>query len=331
MKPIITSVVGYGFSGKVFQCPFIDSSPYFKLHSVVKRTGKEPLDDYPNIQLYRSIDEMLTIDEIELVVIATPVHNHYEHALKALEHQKHVLVEKPFTVTKKEAIHLIKKAKEVNRVITVYQNRRFDSDYLTIKELLKDDITVFEMNATWEKNGLFIKDKWKEKGLDGGNLVYDLGSHFLDQTFELFGYPKSYNYTVDTIRPNSNIIDYFTIQLKYDHMIVNLKSSLHNAKSGVRYKLHTNKGSYYFYNMDLQESQLLNGMSPLDHDYGDNQLFDFFDFEGNTVSKHMIKGNYLDFFHSLYKSIREGKELIVSNESSIKLIEFLEEISKKTK
>ena len=270
MSKIKTGVVGYGFSGRIFQCPFVDAHDGFELTGVVQRHGDEAIIDYPDIQLYRSLDGMLENDDIELVIVATPAHLHFQHAMKALEANKHVLIEKPFATTKEEAEKLVEKAKEMNKVVTVYQNRRFDGDFLTIKKLINEGASIYEYEATWDRTVLNFDDsQWQEQGHLGSDLLFDLGTHFLDQALTLFGEPITVHSKVKTIRPNSKIDDYFSIELEYSDKVVRLKSCMHASKEDVRYKIHTDKGTYYFYNMDLQEEQLLSGIRPLDQNYGD--------------------------------------------------------------
>ncbi len=328
MKKIKIGVLGYGFSGRIFQCPFIDAHDAFELHAVVERHGSQAKKDYPQIQLYKSYEEMLNDDEIELIIISTPAHLHYEHALQALKADKHVLIEKPFATTQKEAKQLIKKAKSINKVVTVYQNRRFDGDYLTIKKLLADDIVLYEYEATWDRSVLNIDSTdWHEQGYPGSDLLYDLGTHFLDQALDLFGYPESLYGITKSLRPNSKITDFFSMELEYPDKMVRLKSCLHASKEDVRYKLHTNKGTFYFYKMDAQEDQLLAGIRPLDDNYGDTSTYDFFDLEGNKTTHKKLPGNYLKYFDQLADAIRNNGELPVSHEDALTVITFLERIS----
>ncbi len=325
---IKTGVVGYGFSGRIFQCPFIDAHKRFDLSAIVQRTGNESRNDYPNAKIYTDYSDLLFDQDIELVVIATPAHLHFEHAMKALAAKKHVLIEKPFATTREEALQLVKKAKEVKRIVTVYQNRRFDSDFLTMKKLIDDGVRIYEYEATWDRFVPNIdEDNWHEQGYKGSDLLFDLGTHFLDQAIALFGEPKNIFGTAKTLRPNSKIHDYFSIQLEYTDKIVRLKSCMHATHEDVKYKLHTSKGTYYFYKMDLQEEQLIAGLRPLDTKYGDSSNYDIFDLQGNKSSEQVIKGNYLMFFTVLAEAIRDGKKLPVSNEDAVRVITYLEQIS----
>lgn len=328
MKAIKTGILSYGFSGRIFQSTFIHSNDKFELTAITQRHGNSAKEDYPYITLYRDYDDMLQNDEIELIIISTPAHLHFEHALKAIKAGKHVLVEKPFSATLKEAKTLIDTAKEYNVLVTAYQNRRFDGDFLTIKKLIDDGIKIFEYEATWDRGEFDIDPSdWHEQGFKGSDLLYDLGPHLLDQALNLFGLPISYQGLSKKLRPGSKIIDYFTLTLNYEDKVVRLKSCMHASKEDVRYKLHTNKGTYYFYNMDLQEEQLLSGIRPLHKEYGDTSNYDLFKLDGTKTSHQVIKGNYTYFFDKLADAVRNNGELPVPSEDILKVIEILESIS----
>lgn len=324
---IKTGVVGYGFSGRVFQCPFIEAHGDFELVGVVERHRSDSKKDYPDITLYRSLEEMLLNDSLDLVVIATPAHMHFEHAMKALEAKKHVLIEKPFAATKEEARLLIEKAKEVSKVVTVYQNRRFDSDFLTIKEILSSDIQLYEFEAIWDRVKLTVDENdWHEQGHIGSDNLFDLGTHFLDQAIHLFGKPNNFYGLTKSLRKGSKIADYFSMELDYEDKVVRLKSCLHATKPGVRYKLHTSKGTYYFYKMDEQENQLLSGLRPLDSEYGDKEGYDFFGLDGKVIRKPVIQGSYMMYFDMLSEAINHGGKYPVSTDDALLVIELLDDV-----
>ena len=152
---------------------------------------------------------------------------------------------------------------------------------------------------------------------------FDLGSHFVDQVLTLFGEPEGYHGTVKTIRQNGKIADYFSIEFAYSDKIVRVKSCMHAAKSDVRYKIHTDRGTYYFYEMGEQEHQLIAGMTPGDPEYGDNAMYDLFDNEGKKTSHQVVKGNYLMYFTMLADAIRNGGKPPVSTTEAIRLIKYL--------
>lgn len=327
MNKIKTGVLSYGFSGKIFQSPFIEAHDDFELTAIAQRHGDSALKDYPNIILYRSYEELLADDSIELIIVSTPAHLHFEHGKMALEHGKHVVIEKPFAATYDEAVALQKLAEEKGKVVCAYQNRRYDGDFLTIQGIVNDpNVKIYEYEAVWDRFVPEIKEDWHEAGYLGADLLFDIGPHFLDQALVLFGEPKVIHGTAKRLRENSKVIDYFSIELNYLDKIVRLKSTLIAANPDIRYKIHTNKGTYQFYKMGEQEEQLIAGMKPNDPDYGDNAYYDLYDFKGNKTSHQVVKGNYMGYFSQLAKAIRSGEQPPVVTEESVKLISRLEAI-----
>lgn len=325
MKQIKTGVLGYGFSGKVFQCPFIEANEAFELTAVVQRHGETAKEDYPKILLYRDYKDMLGNPEIELIVVSTPAHLHFEHAMLALNHHKHVLIEKPFAATYKEAQQLVALAEEKGLVVCAYQNRRYDGDFLTVKALLEDPtVRLYEFEAVWDRFVPKIMKDWHEAGFKGADLLFDLGPHYLDQALALFGVPESWHGTAKKLREGSEIIDYFAIELNYPESVIHLKSTLIAAKPDIRYKVHTNKGTYHFYEMGEQEHQLIGGMKPDDPAYGDNAFYDFYDYEGVKTSHQVVKGSYMAFFTKLAEAIRYGSPPPVTTEATLRVIRMLE-------
>lgn len=328
MKPIVTGVVGYGFSGRIFHCPFVDAHELFELKAVVSRSSDEPLKKYPYIDLLRDYETLLNDTEIELVIITTPSHLHFEHAKMALNKGKHVLVEKPYTSTYAEAIELNSLADEKGLFISAYQNRRYDGDFLTLKKLKEDGLLdkIYDISFTWDRYKMVDKINWKESGQEGSNLVYDLGSHLLDQILTLFGEPIDTYSKSKIIRENSRIKDWFMVVLDYGEFVLRLKSTLAGIAKEPRYSIQTNKGAFVFKEMGEQEHQLLAGMSPLDVNYGDNAMYDLVDLEGNISKKQVIKGNYLMYYTQMFNAIRKGATPEVTKEEAALLIKYLEKI-----
>jgi len=330
MKKIKTGVLSYGFSGQVFQCPFIEAHEAFDLVAVVERHGEKSQKDYPASKLYRSYELMLEDESLELVVVSTPSHLHFKHACMALEAGKHVLIEKPFAATYEEAKSLKTLAEEKGKIVTVYQNRRYDGDFLTIQKIEADPtIQIYEYEAVWDRCKVVNQKDWHEEGHSGADLLFDIGPHFLDQALSLFGEPEHWHGTTRKLRANSQIIDYFSIELNYKDKVVRLKSTLSAAKFDIRYKIHTNKGTYYFYKMGEQEHQLKAGMKPNNSAYGDTAFYDLYTYTGEKESHPVIKGSYMAYFTQLAKAIREGAKAPVSLEDAVRVIRYLDAIRKK--
>ncbi|RYF51377.1 MAG: oxidoreductase, partial [Cytophagaceae bacterium] len=193
MKTIKTALLSYGMSGKVFHAPFLTLHPGFTLTGAWERSKHLIQADYPEVKSYASIDELLA-DDVELVVVNTPVDTHYEYAKKVLEAGKHALVEKAFTTTAAEAEALGKLAKEKGLTLTVYQNRRWDSDLKTVKSVLEEGVlgAIVEAEIRFDRYNPILSPKaWKEGANAGAGVLKDLGPHIIDQALYLFGYPEA--------------------------------------------------------------------------------------------------------------------------------------------
>lgn len=328
MKPIVTGVLGYGFSGTVFHCPFIHAHEDFKLKSIVQRKGDKALQDYPYINLVRDYQELLNDDEIELVVITTPTHLHFEQAKMALEKNKNVLVEKPYVSSHEEALELNRIADEKGLFIAAYQNRRYDGDFLTISELKEQGALdkIYELSMTWDFDYPVKDEKWREEGHKGVNFAFDLGAHFIDQALQLFGEPEDLYSITKKVRKGSKVIDWFEVLFDYGDFVARIKSSCASIFPEPRYTIHTDKGVYQFHEMGEQEPQLLQGMKPSDPDYGDNSLYDYHKPDGTMEKKRVIKGNYLMYYTQLAKAIRGEAKAEVTKEDALLLTKYLEKI-----
>ena len=188
--PINTALCSFGMSGLVFHSPFLTINPHFNLYAVWERTKNLAEEKYPFVKTYRTLEAMLADELVELVIVNTPNYTHYEYAKKSLEAGKHVIVEKPFTIDVAQANDLIEIAKKQNKILSVYQNRRYDSDYKTIKNVVSEnllgELVEVEMHFDRFREELSPK-KHKETPSPGAGVLYDLGSHLIDQALQLFG------------------------------------------------------------------------------------------------------------------------------------------------
>lgn len=216
MDKIRTGLAAYGMSGRVFHAPFISTNPHFELTAVTERSKELSREKYPDACIVRSFEELIGLEGLDLVVINTPDSTHYEYARRALEAGKHVVVEKPFTTTVAEAEELVALAASRGLTLSVYQNRRWDGDFLTVKEILSKGLLghLVEFESTFPRYRNFIKpNTWKETGQDGGGLTYNLGAHVIDQAVQLFGMPEAVFADIATLRKDSKVDDYFIIHL----------------------------------------------------------------------------------------------------------------------
>ncbi len=333
MIPINTGLCSFGMSGWVFHAPFITVNPGFNLSAVWERTKNLAQEKYPSIKTYRKLEDMLADDSIELVIVNTPNVTHYEYAKKALEAGKHVVVEKPFTVTVKEGIELIELAKKQNRKLSCYQNRRYDSDYKTIKKVLQQnilgDLVEVEIHFDRFKEELSPKVHKEIPGRGTGSL-YDLGSHLIDQALQLFGMPQKIFADIQSMRPISQVDDYFELLLYYKKLRVRLKSSYVVREALPGYIFHGLKGSFIKPKTDVQETLLQAGETPDRSDWGtepESEMGLVHTEKGGEEIREYIKserGNYNDYYHGIYEAIRNNKPVPVDPEDALNVIKIIE-------
>jgi scyllo-inositol 2-dehydrogenase (NADP+) len=332
MKPISTAVLSYGMSGRVFHCPLLTTHAGFSLEAVVMRKP-QVLDRYPNTKVYATIDAVLQLPAIELVVVNLPNEFHFAIASAALKAGKHVVLEKPFTVTSAEAKELITLAKSTDKLLTVFQNRRWDGDFLTVQKVVKENRVgrIVEFEAHYDRFRNYIQEgTWKEEQGPGSGILYNLGSHMIDQAVSLFGKPKFVDARVGIQRTNGKVDDFYDIRMEYVDMMVILKSSYLVREPGPRYVMHGEHGSFVKYGLDPQEQALNEGKIPGSPGWGTepeefwgklNTEFDGGHYNGPLET---IPGNYLAFYDSVHKSIRDGAKPAVAPEPALLCIQIIE-------
>lgn len=309
-------LIGFGLSGRYFHAPFLAVNPRFRLKKVVERSKNEAQEFDESIENARSVDELLSDASIDLVFICTPNDTHFQYAMDALENGKHLVIEKPFANSETEARELFEVAKRNGLIATAYQNRRWDSDFLTLQKLIQEGKLgdVVEYESRYDRfRPIVLTDTWKEKQAEGSGNVYNLGPHLLDQAFVLFGTPQTVTATIRSVRENSDVDDYFSIQLGYEDKIVIVKSSLMVYENSLRYAIHGTKGTFIKRGLDVQEETLRQNVLPDAEPWGmepQNRWGTLFsdDFTGIIQSE---AGNYMGFYDSVYDAIVYGKELNV--------------------
>ena len=318
VPPIRTALLAYGMSGKVFHAPFLTTHPGFELLAVAERTEQRMHLDYPTIRSYPSVAELLTDANLELVVVNTPSSTHFELASQAMRAGKHVLLEKPVATSVAQLQELLALAKQTGRHLLAYQNRRWDSDFGAVARVVASEQLgqLLEAHLRFDryKPALNTK-KFKEEPGPGAGLLYDLGPHLIDQAISLFGQPLSCHKMLGYNRPTTRVDDFFSLHLRYAQGLnVWLTSSLLVAAPGPAYVLHGTLGSYQKGRADVQEAQLLTGMSPLAPEYGHERPGQ----EGRltlsepngiltTTPDAAAPGNYLDLFEAVFQTIRQGR------------------------
>lgn len=334
MNKIKTGLASYGMSGQIFHAPFISTNPHFELTAILERSKNLSHERYPNAKVVRSIDELLKIDELELIVINTPDHTHYDYALRALEAGKNVIVEKPFTLSTVDGQRLIEKARSLQLMLCVYQNRRYDGDFLTVKKIIEEKSIgrIVEFESTFPRFRNFVrKDTWKE---ESRGLTFDIGPHLIDQCVTLFGMPDTIFADIATLRKGGKIDDYFIIHpmhcSKAPEVHITLKSSYLMCDEEPRFVIHGTNGSYIKYGLDPQESLLKTGVMPTSPHWGMEDsaswgLLTTDNKEGKQQKEYpTYQGSYTAFYDSVYKHLRLGKPIDTTAENILPVISIIE-------
>jgi len=335
---IQVAIIGYGLSGQTLQAPFFDFNKHFNIRRIVTK-NQDPRIRFPECIHTLTVEEAITDKEIDLVSITSPDDTHYSYAKLALEAGKHILVEKPFTSTVDEAETLYELAEKLNKKIFVFQNRRFDSDFQTVKAVLDNGvlgkIIRYEAHYNRLSTQLSVK-KWKEEMTPSSGILYGLGPHILDQAISLFGSPQEFWGKTYIQRNGSIIDDAFDVHLGYGKMQVFLSSNMFMREETPRYIIHGENGSLIKYGIDPQEDHLKAGLRPSEKGFGiespdynarlhvDNGSFVF---KGEIESK---AGNWNLLFNHIAAVIMENEPYIIKKSQILDQINILSTIKSKT-
>ncbi|MBM3176795.1 MAG: Gfo/Idh/MocA family oxidoreductase [Bacteroidetes bacterium] len=323
MDKIKTTLLSYGMSGKVFHAPFLTTHPGFHLSGAWERSKKQIQKDYPWTKSFDSLKEVLESDA-ELVVVNTPNLTHFEFTAACLRAGKHVMVEKAFTTNAQEAIELENLAKQQGLVLTIFQNRRWDSDFLTTKKILESEKlgTIVEAQLSYDRYNPTLSPKvHKETLSQGSGILKDLGPHLIDQALVLFGLPQAVYADLRITREHSQVDDYFELILFYPEGRARLHSGYFVKEPGPAYILHGKNGSFLKHRSDIQETALQAGRKPDEPEWGREP-----DTEAGLLHLHLngqsVKervptepGNYRHFYEGVFQSIRhQGKPPVTPTE-----------------
>jgi scyllo-inositol 2-dehydrogenase (NADP+) len=336
MQKIKVALLSYGMSGKVFHAPFLEFHPGFQLLGSWERSKKLIQLDYPELKSYSTLESILE-DDVDLVVVNTPVGTHFEYAKKVLLAGKHAIVEKAFTTTVPEAQELATLAKEKGLKLSVFQNRRWDSDLKTVRQVISDEVLgdIVEAEFHFDRyNPNLSPKKHKETANSGAGILKDLGPHLIDQAIYLFGFPTSVFGDVRTTREGSLVDDWIDIVLYYDSFIVRLKASFFVREAIPAYQVHGKKGSFLKPRGDVQEAVLKLGEKPNLDSWGKEPI----ELEGilhtdidGTVMRGKIpslQGNYYAFFDGVYNSIINNTIEPVTAEDGLRVMQIIEAVIK---
>jgi predicted dehydrogenase len=341
---ISTAVISYGVSSKTFHIPFITTHGGYSLDMILERNGETCKEKFPSVKVVKTIEEVLRDPSIELVIITSPNTTHFSYAKAALEAGKHVVVEKPFTNTSAEALELIQLSKKTGKLCSVFHNRRYVADFLTMKKILEDGL-LGEPREFFAHYDRYRPDPrtyglWREHELPGSGVFYDLGPHLIDQALVLFGKPTYITADILKMKSYSKVDDFFDVKLEYDDLIVTLHSSMLVREMGPRYMIHGTKGSFIKHGEDPQEDLLKAGVVPTGPDWGKEESTYFglihTEIDGKIIREiyPSLKGSFGYYYENLFQSITNNqplKETPMDGYNVIKLIELAFESSEKKK
>ncbi len=337
---IRVGIAGFGMSARIMQIPFLQVNKNYKIAAVLERHGQQSKTLLPDVTVVTNIEELVNLPEVDLVIISTPNHTHFQYAEKALLAGKHVVVEKPFTDTINEAKILIELSRRMNLTLSVYQNRRYVADFLTVKQVLANKLLgdVVEFEAHYDRyRPEVVHNSWKEQGRLGSGTLYNLGSHLIDQALTLFGSPKRLYADIRMQRPGVKTDDYFDIQLDYGSFKAILKSCLLVREHGPRFIIHGTKGSFIKYGEDVQEEMLNKGISPDSAGWGNDPENQWgllhTEKDGHVIKETYpsVKGSFGIFYDELYETLVNGAPLKVTPEQGYNIIRIIELALKSSK
>ncbi len=334
--PVSVGLIGFGLSGRYLQAPFYRANPNFSVQRVVTSRAGELATEFPGMEPTKELEAVLADDTIDLVSLATPNATHYPYAKAALEAGKHVLVDKPACATAAQLRELRDLAAGKGLHLFVFQNRRWDSDFLTVRQVIDGhalgELVNYEARYDRWKPEPNAKP-WKEKPGAAAGMLYDLGAHLIDQAIALFGRPDDVTGTTWTQRGHSSIPDAFDLQLTYASPLrVSLSCSLLVREPTPRYTLHGTKGSFVKYGIDVQEDQLKAGIMPDHAHFGEEPAEQHgllhTETNGLTVRGPVMTetGHWMGLFDNLYAVIVKGAAPAVPLEDVIAQLEIIDAV-----
>lgn len=326
-EPIRVALVGYGFAGRTFHAPLIQAVPALSLDTVASRDAARVHADLPQVEVIGNALQAVADPRIELVVIATPNDTHAAFARAALRAGKHVVVDKPLTPTLREAQELAALARECDRTLTVFHNRRWDSDFLSIRAAIDagrvGEVVHFESRI--ERFRPQVRDRWRERPGPAGGLWWDLGPHLVDQALQLFGMPDTVQATFARQRDGAATDDWAHVVLAFGERRAVLHAALVAAAPAARFTVHGTRGTLVKRGADPQEAQLIAGMRPGDPDWGhDPDAPQWHRDDGHCEPLPAARGDQSRFYADLAETIRHGAANPVPTAQALAVMAVLE-------
>ncbi|MVT05008.1 oxidoreductase [Enterobacter sp. 10-1] len=327
---IRVAIIGYGYASKTFHAPLIGGTPGMTLAAVSSSDESKVRIDWPTVRVVAEPHQLLDDPNIDLIVIPTPNDTHFPLAKAALDAGKHVVVDKPFTVTLSQARELDAIARSRGQLLSVFHNRRWDSDFLTVKSLINEGLLgeVCYFESHFDRYRPQIRNRWREQGGPGSGIWFDLGPHLLDQAINLFGLPVSMTVDLAQLRPGAQSTDYFHAVLVYPQRRVILHATLLAAAETARYIVHGSRGSYIKYGLDPQEERLKNGERLPQEDWGydmrDGTLTRVDGADRSEESWLTLPGHYPAYYAAIRDALNGEGENPVPAGQAIQIMELIE-------
>jgi scyllo-inositol 2-dehydrogenase (NADP+) len=332
MQKIKTALLSYGMSGKVFHAPFLDFHAGFELVGSWERSKQLIQLDYPNVKSFATLEDVLQSD-VDLVIVNTPVGTHFEYAKQVLLAGKNAVVEKAFTTTVAEAQELVNLAKEKNLKLSVFQNRRWDSDFKTVQKVVNDNVLgdLVEAEFHFDRYNPILSPKGhKETANSGAGILKDLGPHLIDQALYLFGFPQSVFADIRITREHSLVDDWIDILLYYSNFRVRLKAGFFVREANPAYVIHGKNGSFLKSRGDVQEDELKLGKKPNLTSWGTeapgNEGLLHTEVNDKIIKEKIptLQGDYYDYFDGVYQSIVNNTKEPVTAQEGLQVMQIIE-------
>lgn len=334
---INAAIIGFGLSGRVFHAPIISSIPEFNLAKIYT-TNPDSINRikelYPGTSIATDVGEVMKDENIQLVVVAAPNISHFSTAKEAIISEKHVVVEKPFTVTSNEADNLIAISKKYGRILSAYHNRRWDSDFKTVKKVLESRLlgNLAECEIHYDRFRNCVKENaWREECTPGSGALYDLGSHLVDQAMVLFGIPDSVYADIRIQRSEGKVDDSFEMVMNCKGLKVTLRAGMLVRGELPKYMLFGDKGSFIKYGADVQEEDLKAGFTPSIRQPWGKEPEEIYGTINTTVNGINIAGkveseigDYRDYYNNIYRAIKHNEDIAVNPIDARNVIRILE-------
>ena len=327
MPDIGVALVGYGYAGKTIHAPLIRAAKGLHLRTVVSSRPDDVHADLPDV-IVCDLEAALADPAIGLVVVATPNDLHAPQAHAALDAGKSVVVDKPFALDVVQAQTLIDHAKRVNKTLSIFHCRRWDSNYLTFQSLRDRLGDIYQFILRYDRWRPVVRDRWRERPGPGSGIWYDLGSHLLDQSLSLFGWPEWIEADIAAQRPGAQTDDYFHVTLGYGPWRVILHSSMLTAAPGACLEAQGSTGAFVKFGMDTQEDMLKAQIVPGSSGWGRDKIAGSFtpisdDAPGQPEAIATIPGNYLAYYEQMAIALNTNAPPPVPAEDALKVMQLL--------